>query len=90
MSPQQLADLLVATGRAHHDAFIDTDGFDPDWPSWYANHLEEELRLGGYRGTKDELAELLVEQDQAVRGAGRQEDWARAYAEHLWPVLHGS
>jgi hypothetical protein len=27
---QELADLLMQTGHGHHEAFIDTDSFDPD------------------------------------------------------------
>ena len=28
---QQLIDLFQKTGQAHHQAFIDTDGFDPSF-----------------------------------------------------------
>lgn len=34
-----LASLLRETGQAHHQAYIDTDGDDPEWPRWYAGLL---------------------------------------------------
>ena len=38
-----LVDLFLATGRAHHEAYSATNGEDPDWPIWYAGHLQEPL-----------------------------------------------
>jgi len=38
-----LTDLFQATGEAHHVAFAATDGVDPDWSIWYADHLQEPL-----------------------------------------------
>ena len=40
---KQLAELFKKTGQAHHQAFIETDGEDPDWPIWYANYLGDRL-----------------------------------------------
>ncbi|MBW2222755.1 MAG: hypothetical protein JRF54_00795 [Deltaproteobacteria bacterium] len=40
---KQLAELFKKTGQAHHQAFIETDGEDPDWPIWYAGYLEDRL-----------------------------------------------
>lgn len=34
----ELAQVLMSAGQEHHDAFIETDGFDPDWAIWYADH----------------------------------------------------
>jgi hypothetical protein len=36
--------VLAAAGPAHHAAYIETDGFDPEWPLWYAEHVVEDLR----------------------------------------------
>ena len=33
----------MAAGRAHHQAFIETDGEDPEWPLWYASYLQAPL-----------------------------------------------
>ena len=38
---QQLEELLRETGEAHHQAYIETDGADPEWPLWYADYLRE-------------------------------------------------
>ncbi len=38
-----LATLLEKTGHAHHQAFIETDGVDPEWALWYAAALEKPL-----------------------------------------------
>ena len=38
-----IAALLLDAGRAHHKAFETTDGADPEWPVWYADHLQRDL-----------------------------------------------
>lgn len=40
---QELAALLEKTGHAHHQAFIESDGADPEWALWYAKTLEKPL-----------------------------------------------
>ena len=40
---KNLADLFLETGHAHHAAFAATDGADPEWPIWYAEHLQAPL-----------------------------------------------
>jgi hypothetical protein len=37
----ELANLLNETAEARHKAFAATEGDDPDWPIWYADHLLE-------------------------------------------------
>jgi hypothetical protein len=78
---RQLEELFRETGEAHHQAYIETDGFDPEWPLWYADYLQE--RLGPFLDanfTKSELVYLLIwvanEQPLSAPGA----DWARYYA----------
>jgi len=34
---QQLMQLFRHAGSAHHQAFLATNGDDPDWPAFYAN-----------------------------------------------------
>jgi hypothetical protein len=36
---EELAALFREVGAAHHRAFATTNGDDPDWPTWYAEHL---------------------------------------------------
>jgi hypothetical protein len=36
---QQLQELFREVGKTHHQAYIETDGADPEWPLGYANFL---------------------------------------------------
>ena len=40
---KQLAELFKQTGEAHHQAFLETDGEDPEWAIWYAGYLQDRL-----------------------------------------------
>ncbi len=78
---RRLADLFRETGRAHHQAFITTDGDDPEWPLWYAGYLQARLgRLLNRAFTKSEIVYFLVmaEKEQSARAPGA--DWAGFYA----------
>ena len=78
----RLEDLFRETGEAHHQAYIETDGADPEWPLWYAGYLRERLApLLDASFTKSELVYLLlwVANEQALNAPGA--DWARYYAE---------
>ena len=60
---RQLEALFHEVGEAHHQAYIETDGADPEWSLWYADFLRE--RLGGLLDanfTKSELVHLLGEE----------------------------
>jgi hypothetical protein len=77
----QLEDLFREAGEAHHRAFFETDGADPEWPLWYAGYLHERLGpLLGASFTKSELVYLLiwVANEQPLDAPGA--DWARYYA----------
>jgi hypothetical protein len=39
----KLAELFAETGKAHHQAYIETDGAHTDWAIWYANYLYDKL-----------------------------------------------
>jgi hypothetical protein len=78
---QQLEELFHEVGAAHHQAYIETDGVDPEWPLWYADYLRDKLgALLDASFTKSELVYLLVllshEQPLSAPGA----NWARYYA----------
>ena len=79
-----IADLLRETGEAHHTAFIDTDGADPEWPIWYAGYLQE--RLGeklGRQITRSELVYLLVTAEREHGAEAPAEPWPDYYAHVL-------
>jgi NAD(P)H-hydrate epimerase len=78
----RLEDLFRETGEAHHQAYIETDGADPEWPLWYAGYLQERLgTLLEARFTRSELVYLLiwVANEQPLNAPGA--DWARYYAD---------
>ena len=78
---RQLEELFREVGEAHHEAYIETNGADPEWPLWYADYLRDRLApLLDSSFTRSELVYLLVlvahEQPLAAPGA----NWARYYA----------
>ena len=82
----RLAELLSITAEAHHRAFNATDGFDPDWPAWYANHLLAngfERLIDGVSPAASELAGLLREADRRYRAEAKNESWQSFYAQLL-------
>ena len=75
-----LAALFRETSSAHHDAYIDTDGADADWPIWYAEYLRD--RLAGLLQadfTKSELVYLLVALDRELKARAPGADWVGYY-----------
>lgn len=73
--------LLEETAAAHHAAFIDTDGFDPEWPLWYATYLADRLpAVATFMGSRSELVYWLVRLDEEHRAADSSVPWARYYA----------
>jgi hypothetical protein len=78
---RQLEELFHEASEAHHQAYIETDGADPEWPLWYADYLQDKLApLLDATFTKSELVYMLIlvanEQPLTAPGA----NWARYYA----------
>ena len=80
-----LADLFRECGEAHRRAFKDTDGVDPEWPLWYADHLMSRLskRLKA-RFSKSELVYLLVAADREREFRAPGADWPGYYAKFFY------
>lgn len=77
----QLKALFQETGQAHHEAFLETDGADPDWPIWYADYLHEKLSaLLQADFTRSELVYLLVRVDKERSLQAPGSDWGHYYA----------
>jgi hypothetical protein len=77
----QIAALLREAAAAHSRAFASTDGYDPDWPRWYADYLLAPLdsllgRTLDLGQVAAELAALDADQRQNAPGA----DWPLYYA----------
>ncbi len=89
---RELARLIAATGRAHHAAFVKSDGYDPDWAIWYAGHLQTHIWDGlGSLASRAELAYLLVAAERAYAEAGDgRGDWPSFYAAYILEHFRGS
>jgi hypothetical protein len=79
-----LEDLFRETGEAHHQAHIETNGADPEWPLWYAEYLRERLApLSDTSFTKSEIAHLLIwvanEQPSTPRARTRARYYAKSF-----------
>ncbi len=78
---QQLASLFNKTGREHHQAFIQTDGYDQDWPRWYAGYLVDKLGpVLKASFSQSEIADLLVQAADEMKMRAPDSDWATYYA----------
>ncbi len=73
---QTLEVLFKEAGYAHHQAFLDTDGEDPEWPIWYANYLQKKL-AGVFQTdmTLSQLIYLLVFVDKEQTSQAPDHDW---------------
>lgn len=78
-----LEQLFRDTGAAHHQAYIETDGADPDWPIWYAQYLHPRVKEMVGELTMSELVYHLVAWDRALQGGVSQDPWPTYYAEQL-------
>jgi NAD(P)H-hydrate epimerase len=78
---QELADLFVETGQAHHQAYIESDGVDPEWAVWYAPYLQAHLgdRLGQVLARAD-LVYLLVRAAREHAALDDPPPWPEFYA----------
>lgn len=76
---QELADLLVQTGGAHHQAYLESDGVDPEWALWYAPYLQaligDRLRI-----ERADLVYLLVRARREHDAIDDPPPWAEFYA----------
>ena len=78
---QELAAVFRAAGSAHHDAFSQTDGDDPEWPLWYAEYLQEPLgKLFNTGFTRSELVYLLLSAEKDRQAEHSAPAWPEYYA----------
>lgn len=76
-----IAQLLRETGQAHHKAFEDTDGADPDWPLWYAEYARDKFAdRFGMDFTRSQLVYCLVKADIEHQVRASDSDWPEFYA----------
>ncbi|UCH46533.1 MAG: glutaredoxin [Betaproteobacteria bacterium] len=81
---KKISALMVDTGKAHHAAFLATDGADPDWPIWYAGYLQEPLgKLLQMSFTKSQLVYCLMNADFERDALAPESSWHAFYADHF-------
>jgi hypothetical protein len=84
---EAVAQLLTETSDAHHEAFHEHDGDDPEWPLWYAEYLLDRLEpLLDADLTRSELVYALVRAERERRGDSSSERWPEYYGG--WLVDH--
>ncbi|HOU42299.1 MAG TPA: hypothetical protein PK829_13615 [Promineifilum sp.] len=77
---EALAALFRETISAHHDAYIEADGADADWPIWYAGYLRDRLaELLPADFTKSELVYLLITLDRELKTRAPGAEWVGYY-----------
>ena len=81
---QKLQELLVETGKEHHQAFIETDGQDAEWPLWYAGYLNDKISgLIEKKISKSELVYLIVSAEKERDKSKSKTEWEKFYAEFI-------
>ncbi len=84
----RLTDLLEEAGQRHHEAYIESDGIDPEWATWYAGYVQAQLwDAAGRLPSRGELTYLLIAAQRAHDEAGSAEPWPPFYARHLLDEL---
>lgn len=79
-----IAELLAETGRAHHEAFVATDGADPDWAIWYAEYARDKFaERFGLDFTRSQLVYCLMKADMEHQARSPDSDWREFYANEL-------
>jgi hypothetical protein len=85
---ERLAALFARTGQAHHEAFSDTDGQDPEWPLWYAAHLQDCLEpFLAAPLTRSRLVFRLIGADDEHRATESDVPWPEYYARRFLECL---
>ena len=79
----RLDQVLAAAGPAHHAAFAETNGSDPEWALWYAHYTAAEVRsiLDRLDLTESRLVWAFVSADDAHTRSGSDVSWHRFSAE---------
>jgi hypothetical protein len=79
----RLEAVLRAAGEAHHAAFADTDGDDPEWALWYARHVIDEVREALHRPDLpvSRLVWAFVSCDETYSAGQPGLPWYRFYAD---------
>lgn len=81
---EEIAELLVETGKAHHEAFAATNGEDPDWAIWYADYARDRFaERFGMHFHKSQLIYCLMNADYEHQAQATDSDWPAFYANQI-------
>ena len=79
-----IGNLLLETGHAHHKAFEVTDGADPDWPIWYASYARDTFaEQFGMNFTKSQLVYCLMSANFEHEARAPDSNWSEFYANEI-------
>lgn len=88
ITQEQLAALLADTGQHHHQAYLDSDGIDPEWALWYAGYLQAHMwDRAGTLPTRSQLTHLLLLGEAELTKSGADTPWPQYYAEVILSAL---
>jgi len=80
----RLRDLFEEVAEAHHNAFVDEDGLDPEWPLWYADYLQAPIGNAlDIVFLKSQLIYCLMDADFEHQVRAPNTDWQAFYADQL-------
>ncbi len=80
----QLTELFTETAMAHHEAFVATDGNDPEWPIWYADYLQEPIsEVLHNRFLKSSLIYCMMNADFEYTAREVDVPWQKFYSDHF-------
>jgi len=81
---EKLKVLFSETGQAHHQAFLETDGEDPEWPMWYAGYIHGKVDcLVAKRFTKSQLIYMVVDAENERNHKAPESAWPEFYAQYF-------
>lgn len=79
-----LGGVLRETQKEHHQAYIDTDGYHPDWAIWYADYLFDKLpKFLHEEMIRSEIIYNLVLLDKMYTAEAPEIRWNEFYARYL-------
>ena len=82
-----LAALLIKTGHSHHNAFLATDGTDPEWPLWYSKYLQD--KVGAFLDvdpTRSKIIQCLLNADEAHSAPGAEQPCPAVYSNVMYSI----
>jgi glutaredoxin len=83
--------LMIDTGHAHHKAFEDVNGDDPEWPIWYAGYLRDALSNAmNVEFTQSQLIYCLMNANFELTARAPDANWAEFYADEILERYAGS